>query len=146
MMSTLPLQSGAVRLMLVRDKTTGAIVDADVFFDGDAAVNARAALAAGLDGEFRDYPRPSACPVCNDTGIVQCAETNPEDGVYEQACPEKVHEGQPCPVCNGKGWTEAPGCNCGTPLWSLSSHEPYCGMEPCPRGCPVPPSVAAEGA
>ena len=35
-----------------------------------------------------------SCPVCRDTGIVQCAETNPEDGVYEQACPEKVHDGE----------------------------------------------------
>lgn len=32
------------------------------------------------------------CLVCRDTGIVQCAETDPEDGVYEQACPEPVHD------------------------------------------------------
>ena len=42
----------------------------------------------------------ASCRVCRDTGIVQCAETNPEDGVYEQACPEKVHDGQQrCPRC-----------------------------------------------
>lgn len=31
-----------------------------------------------------------ACPVCRDTGIVQCAEQD-GSGVYEQACPEPVH-------------------------------------------------------
>jgi hypothetical protein len=31
---------------------------------------------------------PASCPVCRDTGVVQCAETNPEDGAYETACTE----------------------------------------------------------
>jgi hypothetical protein len=35
-----------------------------------------------------------ACPVCRDTGMVQCAETNPEDGAYEMACPDPAHDGQ----------------------------------------------------
>jgi hypothetical protein len=53
MIGTLPLQPGSARLMLVRDVDTGAIVDADVFFDGGEAERARAALLVGLDGEFR---------------------------------------------------------------------------------------------
>jgi hypothetical protein len=68
MMTTLPLQPGAVRLMLIRDVDTGAIVDADVFFDGDEAVRARAALLVGLDGEFRDYrpePGTTAAPMAH---------------------------------------------------------------------------------
>lgn len=36
-------------------------------------------------------PKTPQCLICNDTGMVQCAETNPEDGVYEQACPEPAH-------------------------------------------------------
>lgn len=54
-MTILPLQPGSVRLMLIRDVDTGAIVDAEVFFSGDEAVRARSALVIGLDGEFRDY-------------------------------------------------------------------------------------------
>jgi hypothetical protein len=60
MMATLPLQPGAVRLMLIRDVDTGTIVDAEVFFSGDEAVSAREGLVIGLDGEFRDYPAPPA--------------------------------------------------------------------------------------
>jgi hypothetical protein len=52
---TLPLQDGAVRLMLVRDVDTGSIVDAEVFFSADKADAARSALLIGLEGEFRDY-------------------------------------------------------------------------------------------
>lgn len=33
----------------------------------------------------------SECKICNDTGIVQCAEQD-GTGVYEQACPEPVHD------------------------------------------------------
>lgn len=61
MMATLPLQPGAVRLMLIRDADAGTIVDAEVFFSGDEAVSARSALIVGLDGEFRDY-RPDPPP------------------------------------------------------------------------------------
>ena len=32
-----------------------------------------------------------ACPVCRDTGIVQCAEQD-GTGMYETACPERVHD------------------------------------------------------
>jgi hypothetical protein len=52
---TLPLQPGAVRLMLIRDTDTGEILDAEVFFSGDKAEAARSALLIGLSGEFRDY-------------------------------------------------------------------------------------------
>jgi hypothetical protein len=66
---TLPLQSGSVRLMLIRDVDSGAIVDAEVFFTADEADRARAGLVIGLDGEFRDYrperPRPWECPLCH---------------------------------------------------------------------------------
>jgi len=34
------------------------------------------------------------CKICNDTGMVQCAEQD-GSGVYEQACPEPVHDGEP---------------------------------------------------
>jgi hypothetical protein len=61
MIGTLPLQPGSVRVMLIRAAATGTIVDAVVFFDGDEAVRARDNLAAGLDGEFRDY-RPDSAP------------------------------------------------------------------------------------
>jgi len=33
------------------------------------------------------------CKICNDTGMVQCAEQD-GTGVYEQACPEPVHDGE----------------------------------------------------
>jgi hypothetical protein len=84
-----------------------------------------------------------ACPVCRDTGIVRCAETDPEDGVYEMACPDPAHDGQPCPVCAGRGWLESDHCNCGTgPSGYYGMHERHCGLEPCPRGCPfVPPET-----
>lgn len=54
----------------------------------------------------------TACPVCRDTGIVQCAETDPEDGVYETACPEKVHDTESrCPVCGAnQGTVLCDGC------------------------------------
>jgi hypothetical protein len=56
-----PLRPGSVRLMLIRDVDSGAIVDADVFFTADDAEHARAGLVIGLDGEFRDYaPDPPA--------------------------------------------------------------------------------------
>jgi hypothetical protein len=54
--STLPIQPGCIRLMLIWDMATIRIVDAEVFTDGDEAAQARANLRAGLDGEFRDYP------------------------------------------------------------------------------------------
>jgi hypothetical protein len=49
----------------------------------------------------------------------------------------------PCPECGGKGYTEGPGCNCGVgPSGYYGMHERYCGLEPCPRGCPfVGPSA-----
>ena len=34
----------------------------------------------------------AACPVCRDTGIVQCPELD-GTGMYETACPERVHDG-----------------------------------------------------
>jgi hypothetical protein len=55
MMGVLPLRFGSVRMMLIRESDSGAIVDADLFFDGDEAVAARDALQVGLYGEFRDY-------------------------------------------------------------------------------------------
>ena len=54
--STLPLQPGCIRLMLIWDMAAIRIVDAEVFTDAGEAVQARANLRAGLDGEFRDYP------------------------------------------------------------------------------------------
>jgi hypothetical protein len=55
----LPLQPGAVRLMLIREIDTGTLADAEVFFTGADADRARACLLTGLDGEFRDYPASS---------------------------------------------------------------------------------------
>ena len=34
-----------------------------------------------------------ACKICNDTGMVLCAEQD-GTGMYEQACPEPVHDGE----------------------------------------------------
>lgn len=36
---------------------------------------------------------PTACPVCRDTGIVQCPDPDRES-MYETACPERVHDGE----------------------------------------------------
>jgi len=44
-----------------------------------------------------------------------------------------------CPDCHGTGTVDAPGCNCGSPSGHLADHDPWCGLEPCPRGCPVVP-------
>jgi hypothetical protein len=41
------------------------------------------------------------CRVCRDTGMVQCAEQD-GTGMYEQACPEKVHD-------EGDGRDDEPG-------------------------------------
>ena len=42
-----------------------------------------------------------------------------------------------CPECHGNGWTEGPGCNCDAPDDGTGHrHRPYCGLEPCPFGCP----------
>jgi hypothetical protein len=50
--------------------------------------------------------------------------------------------GQCCPECNGWGWIESDRCTCGTgPSGHYGMHEPHCGLEPCPRGCPfIPPA------
>ena len=109
----------------------------------------------GCPGYCDDYQtynlRPSetggaTCPICNDTGVVQCAEQD-GSGVYEQACPDSFHDGKPCPICHGTGAVAGgPGCNCagGTPESSYM-HEPTCGLEPCPRGCPFVPPTALNG-
>lgn len=55
MTGTLPLQPGSVRLMMIREVDSGAIVDAEVFFDGEEAERARDTLLIGLTSEFRDY-------------------------------------------------------------------------------------------
>ena len=85
------------------------------------------------------------CPVCRDTGRVQCPDPDRE-AMYEAACPERVHDGQPCPACGGNGYVEGPRCNCGVgPAGYYGMHERYCGMEPCPRGCPfVAPHLEEE--
>jgi hypothetical protein len=59
MIMTLPLQPGSVRLMLIRSSDSGQIIDAEVFFDGDAAERDRGQLLLGLYGEFRDYAPPA---------------------------------------------------------------------------------------
>lgn len=42
-----------------------------------------------------------------------------------------------CPDCGGSGVVEAP-TDCGGCSGLVSpAHEPGCGVEPCPRGCPV---------
>lgn len=41
-------------------------------------------------------PQAPACPICHDTGIVQCPEQD-GTGMYETACPEPAHDGQPSP-------------------------------------------------
>lgn len=47
-----------------------------------------------------------------------------------------------CPECHGTGEVEVEGHTCGTgPEGYYGAHEPGCGSEPCPRGCPyVPPA------
>jgi len=49
------------------------------------------------------------CKICNDTGVVRCAEQD-GTGVYEQACPEPVHDDagaaddwEPCDHDHGEG-------------------------------------------
>ncbi len=50
-----------------------------------------------------------------------------------------------CPECDGKGYTEGPGCNCGGYGEPYYQHERYCGLEPCPAGCPfVPPEPVSS--
>jgi hypothetical protein len=65
--ATLPLQPGHIRLMLIWDVPAIRIIDAEVFTNGDEAVQARANLRAGLDGEFRDCPvsLPGFVPVAD---------------------------------------------------------------------------------
>ena len=41
------------------------------------------------DRQSERHTRP-ACPVCRDTGIVQCPDPDRES-LYETACPERVH-------------------------------------------------------
>ena len=49
---------------------------------------------------------------------------------------------QSCPECNGTGAVEGPGCNCDAPDDGTGyRHRPYCGLEPCPRGCPFVPAA-----
>ena len=94
--------------------------------------------------EAERHARP-ACPVCRDTGIVHCPDPDGES-LYETACPERIHDGQPCPQCGGRGYVEGPRCNCGVgPAGYYGMHERHCGMEPCPLGCPfVAPHLEEE--
>jgi len=86
----------------------------------------------------------AACSVCRDAGIVQCSDPD-GTSVYETACPEPVHDGQSCPACGGNGYVEGPGCNCGVgPAGYYGMHERYCGLEPCPLGCPFVALVASQ--
>ena len=59
---------------------------------------------------------------------------------------EAERHGKPCPECDGNGYVEGPGCNCGVgPAGYYGMHERYCGLEPCPRGCPfVAPHLEEE--
>ena len=54
-----------------------------------------------------------------------------------------------CPECHGTGevWTDPHVCTCGTgPSGYYGMHEPGCGAEPCPAGCPyTPPALTEEG-
>jgi hypothetical protein len=50
----------------------------------------------------------------------------------------------PCPECNGTGAVEVGKHTCGTgPDGYYGAHEPGCGLEPCPRGCPYVEPVPA---
>lgn len=64
----------------------------------------------------------------------------------DEATATALTRGQRCPECGGKGYVEGPGCNCGTgPAGYYGMHERYCGLEPCPRGCPFVPPLADDG-
>ena len=43
-----------------------------------------------------------------------------------------------CKLCEDSGAVWIEGCNCGGYGSPYYQHEPYCGAEPCPNGCPVP--------
>jgi hypothetical protein len=53
-----------------------------------------------------------------------------------------------CPECHGTGevWTDPHVCTCGPAGLDGYGHEPGCGAEPCPAGCPFnPPALTKEG-
>jgi hypothetical protein len=98
--ATLPLQPGRIRLMLIWDMAAIRIIDAEIFTDGDEAVQARANLRAGLDGEFRDYP--VSLP-----GFVSAAELHKhltEQAAIEQDVADDMSEG-----ANEQRWRDACG-------------------------------------
>ena len=83
-------------------------------------------------GDAEAVRKCNACPFpesCSEFG--RCTLENPA----KPACPE----------CGGSGYVEGPGCNCGVgPSGYYGMHERYCGLEPCPNGCPFnPPSLLA---
>lgn len=44
-----------------------------------------------------------------------------------------------CTLCSGSGLSKIEDCNCGGGASSyINDHDPYCGYDPCPNGCPVP--------
>lgn len=77
---------------------------------------ARAQVAA-LSAMAEFEPAPR-CPDCNDTGVIWFDTGTPGTPLY-------------CGGCSGY-----PGIR----------HEPACGTEPCPNGCPYVPALVREGA
>lgn len=79
-------------------------------------------------------PEPPVCRICNDTGVVQAAEPD-GTGVYEQACPEPVHDGmaddwEPCSHdCDEGCYDQFDQHDC------HHQHCPNCGGCGCPGYC-----------
>ena len=71
------------------------------------------------------------------------AEREPDWDTVMESRAEMERDANACPECHGKGAIERNACTCGAgPGSYLGMHERYCGLEPCPAGCPfVPPSM-----
>ncbi len=50
-----------------------------------------------------------------------------------------------CETCGGTGVIDVSRCTCAYPdTGAQNQHEPYCGLEPCPNGCPIVTAPSAH--
>jgi len=108
-----------------------------------------------VNGAPAGPPWPPSCPLCRRAQAdhplpgcdIQFIPATPE-GIAQAVAENQaaIDAGTACPECNGTGEVEVGHHTCGTgPDGYYGIHEPGCGTEPCPRGCPYIGQPKASG-